>query len=368
MQRIFLPHRYSGRVICSAYDTFRARNRALLPDEAALWGGRGVEECKNAWIATAALDKQTPVSELTHLVLLLCEGAAKMKFSAAGTAVLSNGVSLAQHRAGLEEQELRWRKQFLPYVCESFSEFLADCEALSRRMVALNVGCTVCVARGGEHVAVKALRDGDIALVSSVTALLEGPIVGEHVEQATELMLVTEELFVRDEALRLDFLELDCLMDKYLQAGDISEASAEWIPHYFASLAPGLRCLLPQLLNLLQSEGDGELSCYDALVRHCSLPGELSGLLSASSGVFDCLLGPGAGGGADVAASATPTPSDVAMIYQHALRSARLYLQRSKLVLSLLSLVVEVGQPLLCADTYSAIRNEHIPMVRNFEK
>lgn len=394
LQRVFLPRRYSSRVICSAYDAFRARNRNLWANAADVTGQGG----KSAGASVSLLDKKTSIPELSQLVLQLCEGTARQRFGGAGAAVLGapslTPFPFSPQRAGQHhqqqlqqgEQELRWRKQYLQYLGDSFSEFLGVCEASSHKVEALNAGCsTVCGVRSGrDGLIVKALRNGDIAVVSALTTmeavLSEGNLLPLHSEallSATSMLSLIEERFVADDALRHDLLELDCLLVKFLQTGDISsEASVEWIPHYFASLTPGLRGLLPQLLDLIQEEGgNGEFSSYDALVQLCALPhagkGNSQDLLSSGGDAFDELLRQSSAAlegtaGAGVGADATASPSSIGaqdILCQQALRAIRQSLLRSKLALALLALVVEAGQPLLHTETYSAIRDKCIPAV-----
>lgn len=366
LQRIFLPRRFPSRAICAGYDVFRARNGALWADEAST-GAWGAEESKGAERGSIALDKHTPVPELSRLALQLCERVAKAKFSAAGATVLGRSFHSSTHRPAQEEHEVRWRQQFLQYLGETFSEFIADCDMSSRRLEALNAGCTtVCAVGNDTAVIVKALRSGDIALVTAAAADQPGGDdevqSGEACAAAADMMSVIGDRFDADVNLQHVFLSLDCLVAKMLQTGDLSEASVEWIPQYFASLAPRLTVLLPRLLDLLQAQSSGDISPFEALVHLCALPTQLQCLLASSDCAFSELLCQGPHGARPAETGATAL-GEADALYQHALQAIRRCLLKCKLALTLLTLVIEVGQPLLHADTYSDLRDHHIPAV-----
>lgn len=308
------------------------------------------------------LDQRTPLTDLPGLVLELCQLAASAKSDGGGADLLCP--------AGGPAREVRKRMLYLQSLQDTFASFIAECEVLTTKFDRVNAGCLASTESG--EVAV-AHRCGELGLIrtSQVVTVPGAVLSGSGPQrQADKLLRQVEALHASDSVLSSSFVELDCLMASYLQEGDLSPAGLLWVEQYCSALAlsPGLRGLLPALVNTIQpvvvsSRSGGDSTTFSSL--DVLVAGDAQALCDFAVHAFQRLGLSGEkeeGSTSAVAASSVPAHT-ASLLVQEVCILARQRLHRTKLVLCLLFLLRDVGQPLLSRDSYVAVRDVYIPQV-----
>jgi hypothetical protein len=337
LQRIFLRRRFSTRVLCVAYDALSAKTGA----------GDGVfrsEESKHS------LDKATPFAELPALVLALCQRVAadRLRTVVAAGSITGRTRDVAQSNAESQHQYLR-------LLLDAFAAFIAESETASQRLGRVNAGsmCAIPANESAPGCALLARHDGDHSLIyehDGYGAALSGQ--EDRQDVAGRMMSLMSDQFASGSSVLPDcFVEVDALAEQFFAEGSFAPAGAEWVQQYFASLAPSLRSLLPNLPSLHSAQ------YLDGLVERISPAEEWQDFAAAA---LDQLA---QSAEETLERPAATTSADPAAVLQLALVAVRGRLRESKMVLSLLCLYLDAGVYRMSAAVCRAVKEVYIPLV-----